>query len=57
MASPLGSPLNESSGVAVFISKVWQIVENPDYSSLVSWSQVKFCGASQYVRLNEARSL
>lgn len=54
MASPrLGSPLNEGSGVAVFISKVWQIVENPEYNSLVSWSEVGLCSVSLYVRSTE----
>lgn len=34
--------LGESSGVATFISKVWKIVEKPEYNSLISWSDVRY---------------
>lgn len=37
----LSGALGESSGVATFISKVWKIVEKPEYNSLISWSDVR----------------
>lgn len=33
-----GNAIN-SSGVAVFITKVWRIVEDPEYQHLISWSE------------------
>lgn len=34
-----GNAIN-SGGVAVFIAKVWRIVEDPEYNHLISWSEV-----------------
>lgn len=38
IASP---PQTQSAGVAAFISKVWNILENEDYQRLISWSEVR----------------
>ena len=37
-----GNAIN-SGGVAVFIAKVWRIVEDPEYKHLISWSEVSHC--------------
>lgn len=34
-----GNAIN-SGGVAVFIAKVWRIVEDAEYQHLISWSEV-----------------
>ena len=39
MASPVES-VTQNDGVATFITKVWQIVENSGYKNIVSWSEV-----------------